>query len=154
MWVRRRAGWLCGGRYFFHKEDFLALNREQEAQGLPAYVNARNTASGSLKQKDSRETAKRKLTAYIYAIVDSEGVELGSEWETLQYLRDMVIQGDQRCSLLPGPWMMRGGGWAPGRRDGTTLPFEIDGLVLKVDSLSQARELGVVGKDPRGGDRL
>lgn len=137
------------GEILFHKEDFLALNREQEAQGLPAYVNARNTASGSLKQKDSRETAKRKLTAYIYAIVDSEGVELDSEWETLQYLRDMgfkVISDAAYCQDLDDV-RRRLDAWEARRDD---LPFEIDGLVLKVDSLPQARELGVVGKDPRG----
>lgn len=137
------------GEILFHKEDFLALNREQEAQGLPAYVNARNTASGSLKQKDSRETAKRKLSTYIYAIVDSDGVDLGSEWETLQYLRDMgfkVITDAAHCQDLDDV-RRRLGAWEARRDD---LPFEIDGLVLKVDSLAQARELGVVGKDPRG----
>ena len=137
------------GEILFHKEDFLALNREQEAHGLPAYVNARNTASGSLKQKDSRETAKRKLTAYIYAIVDSEGVELASEWETLQYLRDLgfnVITDAAHCQDLDDV-IRRLDAWEARRDD---LPFEIDGLVLKVDSHAQARELGVVGKDPRG----
>ena len=137
------------GEILFHKESFLELNREQEAQGLPAYVNARNTASGSLKQKDSRETAKRKLTAYIYAIVDSDGVEPLSEWETLQFLRDMGFNLitdatyfsslDEVILALPT--------WEARRDD---LPFEIDGLVLKVNDLSQSRELGVVGKDPRG----
>ena len=137
------------GEILFHKEAFLELNREQEAQGLPAYVNARNTASGSLKQKDSRETAKRKLTAYIYAIVDSDGVELASEWETLQYLGDMgfkVIPDATLCRNLADA-AGRLSAWEAKRDD---LPFEIDGLVLKVDSQAQARELGVVGKDPRG----
>ncbi|MCY3976603.1 MAG: NAD-dependent DNA ligase LigA [Chloroflexi bacterium] len=147
------------GEILFHKESFLALkrerearNREREARGmkpLQAYVNARNTASGSLKQKDSRETAKRKLTAYIYAIVDSDGVELRSEWETLRYLRDMgfnVITDAAHCQDLDDV-RRRLDAWEARRDD---LPFEIDGLVLKVDSLAQARELGVVGKDPRG----
>ena len=137
------------GEILFHKEHFLELNREQEAQGLPAYINPRNTASGSLKQKDSRETAKRKLTAYIYAIIDSDGIALGSEWDILQYLGEMgfnIITDaslfanlDEAIQALPG--------WEARRDD---LPFEIDGLVLKVNDLSQARELGVVGKDPRG----
>ena len=137
------------GEILFHKDAFLELNREQQAQGLPAYVNARNTASGSLKQKDSRETAKRKLTAYIYAIVESEGAEIQSEWETLQYLRDMgfnVIADAKLCVDLDEA-ARRLPAWESKRDD---LPFEIDGLVLKVDSLAQARELGVVGKDPRG----
>ncbi len=137
------------GEILFHKEHFLELNREQQAQDLPAYINPRNTASGSLKQKDSRETAKRKLTAYIYAIVDSDGLELESEWDILRYLSEMgfnVITDarlranlDEVIQALPG--------WEARRDD---LPFEIDGLVLKVNDLSQARELGVVSKDPRG----
>ena len=137
------------GEILFHKEAFLELNREQEAQDLPAYVNARNTASGSLKQKDSRETAKRKLTAYIYAIIDGDGVDLASEWETLQFLSDMgfnVITEAAHCVDL-AEVARRLPDWEARRDD---LPFEIDGMVLKVDSFAQARELGVVGKDPRG----
>ena len=137
------------GEILFHKADFLALNEEQAAQGLPAYINARNTASGSLKQKDSRETAKRKLTAYIYAIVDSDGPALPSEWETLETLRRLgfnVISDATRCNNLREARQAIAG-WEA-RRD--RLPFEIDGLALKVDDLALARELGVVGKDPRG----
>ncbi len=137
------------GEILFHKDAFLELNQEQEAQGLPAYINARNTASGSLKQKDSRETAKRKLTAYIYDIVDSDGVELQSERETLRFLGAMgfnLITHASRCSDLAEATGQLAG-WEARRDD---LPFEIDGLVLKVDDLSAARELGVAGKDPRG----
>ena len=137
------------GEILFHKEHFLELNRVQEAQGLPAYINARNTASGSLKQKDSRETAKRKLTAYIYSIVDSEGIELRSEWDSLQYLAELgfnLIPDAAYCSGLDEVFAALPA-WEARRDD---LPFEIDGLVLKVDDLALSRELGVVGKDPRG----
>ena len=137
------------GEILFHKDDFMALNREQEAQGLPAYINARNTASGSLKQKDSRETAKRKLTAYIYSIVDSRGLDLQSEWETVAYLRKMgfnIITDTQHYSAL-SKVIQKLPRWEEKRH---RLPFEIDGLVLKIDDLSLARELGIVGKDPRG----
>ena len=136
------------GEVLFHKDSFAELNVEQAAQGLPRYVNARNTASGSLKQKDSRETAKRKLTAYIYSIVASSGIDLASEWESLQLLRELgfniVSEArffdslDAVAEALPA--------WLERRDD---LPFEIDGMVVKVDDLAQARELGVVGKDPR-----
>ncbi len=137
------------GEVLFHKDSFEDLNKEQAAHGLPLYVNARNTASGSLKQKDSRETAKRDLTAYIYSVVDSRGIELTSEWETLQRLKDlgfnMIADAqvfdhlDDLIETLPG--------WLERRNE---LAYEIDGMVLKVDNLAQARELGVVGKDPRG----
>ena len=137
------------GEILFYKEDFAALNREQAEQGLPAYINARNTASGSLKQKDSRQTAQRNLTAYIYAIIDSDGVNLASEWESLDYLRDMgfkVIDDAALCKSLDEARKQLTG-WESRRDD---LPYEIDGLVLKVDDLAIADELGVVGKDPRG----
>ena len=137
------------GEILFHKEDFEALNKEQVAQGLDTYVNARNTASGSLKQKDSRETAKRNLTAYIYSIVDSKGVELETEWDIVGYLRDMgfnVITHAQHYPTLSNI-IQQLPTWEA-KRDG--LPFEIDGLVIKVNDLSHTRELGVVGKDPRG----
>ena len=141
------------GEILFHKDSFLELNREQEAQGLPAYINARNTASGSLKQKDSRQTARRKLTAYVYDIVDSDGVELQSEWEILQYLGAMgfqVISDASLCADLDEA-ARESAAWEARRDD---LPFEIDGMVLKVDDLSAARELGVVGKDPARRHRL
>ena len=136
------------GEILFHKDNFLELNREQEAQGLPAYINARNTASGSLKQKDSRETAKRKLTAYIYAIINSDGLAMQSESEILQYLKAVgfnVITDTSYCSSLDEV-LQSISAWEARRVD---LPFEIDGLVLKVDELSVSRELGVAGKDPR-----
>ena len=136
------------GEILFHKDNFLELNREQEAQGLPAYINARNTASGSLKQKDSRETAKRKLTAYIYAIINSDGLAMQSESEILQYLKAAgfnVITDTSYCSSLDEV-LQSISAWEARRVD---LPFEIDGLVLKVDELSVSRELGVAGKDPR-----
>ncbi len=137
------------GEILFHKDSFAQLNREQQAQGLPAYINARNTASGSLKQKDSRETAKRQLSAYIYAVVASAGLELESEKQTLLLLRRLgfnVVSDASYCASLDEV-IAQLPAWEA-RRD--ALPYEIDGLVLKVDDLAQARALGVVGKDPRG----
>ena len=137
------------GEIVFHKDDFIDLNREQEAQGLPVYINPRNTASGSLKQKDSRETAKRRLTAYIYSIVASSGLDLQSEWETVAYLRKMgfKVMADMQHYPSLSTVMQTLPEWEDKRHQ---LPFEIDGLVLKIDDLAFARELGVVGKDPRG----
>lgn len=137
------------GEILFHKQDFLALNQEQTEQGLPTYVNARNTASGSLKQKDSRETAKRNLTAYIYSIVDSDGLMLDTEWDSVGYLRDMgfnVITHTQHYPTLSNI-IQQLPTWEIQRNE---LEFEIDGLVIKVNDLSLVRELGVSGKDPRG----
>ena len=137
------------GEVLFLKADFEKLNQEQDAKGLPRYVNARNTASGSLKQKDSRITAERALNAYIYSIVDSDGLSLDTEMDVLDFMHEMgfnVIPHIQHYSSLDEliPHLDE---WEKKRND---LPFEIDGLVLKINELAIQRELGIVGKDPRG----
>ncbi len=137
------------GEAFFRKEDFEELNRQQETQKLPRYVNARNTASGTLKQKDSRNTAARPLSACIYDVLAVEGLDLSTQHQLLQTLASFgfpVPQEVEHCAdleallaLLPA-WELR-------RNE---LPFQIDGLAVKVDDLQISQELGVVGKDPRG----
>jgi DNA ligase (NAD+) len=137
------------GEVLFHKADFEALNAQQEAAGLPRYVNARNTASGSLKQKDSRMTAVRPLVAYIYAVLDSVGIVLDKEWDMLAYLRDMGFQIPQESEYYPtlSDIIQQIPAWESRRNQ---LAYEIDGLVIKVNDVRLANELGVVGKDPRG----
>lgn len=136
------------GEVLFHKADFEELNRQQEAAELPRYVNARNTASGTLKQKDSRITASRPLTAYIYSVLDSVGIVLDKEWDMLDYLRDLGFPIPQESEYYPNlsDIIQQLPAWESRRNQ---LPYEIDGLVLKVNDLGIARELGYVGKDPR-----
>jgi DNA ligase (NAD+) len=136
----------------FLKKDFEMLNRRQVEAGLPLYVNARNTASGALKQKDSRITASRPLSAYFYAIVDAVGLDrrvLDSQWDMLGYLRDMGFRIPPGAAQFPtlSDIIQQLPTWESRRH---ALDFEIDGLVIKVNDLRIARELGVVGKDPRG----
>ena len=140
------------GEVLFRKEDFARLNEEQEAQGLPRYINARNTASGALKQKDSRQTATRPLSAFFYAIVDEEtdddNIIPTTQWERLNFLRALGFpiapaaahfpSLDNVCAALTA--------WEE-KRD--SLPYEIDGLVINLDECALSRQLGVVGKNPR-----
>jgi len=138
------------GEILFLKRDFAALNEKQLAEGLPAFVNARNTASGALKQKDPRVTASRALTAYMYGLVAAQGRVPTTQWEFLRYLRDLgflVADGvlrhfDNLDAVIDYVLSFEE------RRH--SLPYEVDGLVIKVDDLATARDLGVVGKDPRG----
>jgi len=137
------------GEILFLKEDFESLNKKQEEQGLPTYVNARNTASGTLKQKDSRITAQRPLTAYIYDIVAIDDVVLDNEWDIVGYLRDLgfnVIPEAQHYPTL-SHIIQQLPTWEKQRND---LPYEIDGLVIKLNDVMAHQELGYVGKDPRG----
>ena len=139
------------GEVLMLKRDFAALNAQRVAEGLTPFVNARNAAAGALKQKDPRVTASRPLTAYCYAILHAEGGDVpATQWETLHYLdalgfrvaHDVIRRFDTLDEVIAyiedfGP-----------RRD--ALPYEVDGLVIKINDLATAHDLGVVGKDPRG----
>jgi DNA ligase (NAD+) len=141
------------GEVMFLKKDFEALNKAQEEAGFPRYINARNTASGTLKQKDSRITAQRPLTAYIYDVVDAGGLSdpsaLDKESHMLDFLRDLGFHIPPESQRYPtiSSIIQQLPTWESRRNN---LQFEIDGLVVKVNHRRIAAELGVVGKDPRG----
>ncbi len=137
------------GEVLFLKKDFEAVNQKQIEAGLPAYVNARNTASGSLKQKDSRMTAARPLTAFIYQVVEVSGKTLENQWDNLRYLRELGFNTSPDAGYFPtlSDVIQQIPTWETRRN---SLEFEIDGVVIKVADLKIARELGIVGKDPRG----
>lgn len=137
------------GEVMFLKKDFEALNEKQKELGLPLYVNARNTASGSLKQKDSRATASRPLTAYLYSIVEIVGNAPRSQWDTLGFLRDLGFHIPPESQHYPAlsDIIQQIPNWISRRNQ---LQYEIDGLVIKINDLRIAGDLGIVGKDPRG----
>lgn len=136
------------GEVFIPISEFEALNRRQEEKGEKTYVNPRNTASGALRQLDPSITANRPLEISVYAIVDVDGVVSSSQWETLNYLKAMgfpVSDLNVHCPNLD--CVLREYELWLERRD--RIDFEVDGLVVKINDLSLAESLGVVGKDPR-----
>jgi len=144
------------GEILFLKHDFVALNERQREAGLPLYVNARNTASGTLKQKDSRITASRPLICYLYDIVEMSAddvngtlIQLPTQQKMLDYMRDMGFFIPPESHLYPtlSHIIQQIPTWIE-KRD--KLDFEIDGLVIKVNDRKIYAELGIVGKDPRG----
>ncbi len=137
------------GEVMLLKKDFDAINERQVELGLPVYINARNTASGTLKQKDSRITATRPLTAYLYTVVESVGITLDKQWDMLEYMRDMGFQIAPGSAYYPtiNDIIQQIPTWESHRNQ---LDFEIDGVVIKVNNLRVVQELGIVGKDPRG----
>ncbi len=140
------------GEVMFLKKDFEALNARQIEQELPVFINARNAASGALKQKDSRITRSRTLTAFFYSIVEVVGLSgktLDKQWDMLEFLRDMGFKIPPEAALYPtiNHIIQQIPNWESRRND---LDYEIDGVVIKVNDLRIARELGIVGKDPRG----
>ena len=132
---------------FISLKDFERLNQELAEKGEKVYQNPRNTAAGSLRQLDSALVAQRPLTILSYAIVTDN--PKNSQWETLQYLKRLgfpVSDFSLRCENLE-EMIACTRGWLE-KRD--KIPFDIDGVVIKLDDLRLADELGFVGKDPRG----
>ena len=138
------------GEAFIPIREFERLNQQLEEAGQKTYLNPRNTAAGSLRQLDPALTASRPLTLLVYQIIYSEGGKIPtSQWELLQYLKglgfpvtDVARQFKDIDSAIAytETWNTR--------RD--ELSYEADGMVIKIDDLNVAAELGVVGKDPRG----
>jgi DNA ligase (NAD+) len=134
------------GEVFMTLENFEVLNRRQEAQGKPPFANPRNAAAGSIRQLDPRITASRPLTIYLYGV--GEGGELyESHSAMLDALKsyglranpyqvhdsiETVIEECERCAA-----------------ERESLPYQIDGVVVKVDSREQQRALGTVARAPR-----
>lgn len=126
---------------------FQQLNEQQQAKGLPPYANPRNTASGSLKLQDSSEVAKRPLAALIYAVVSPvEGVT--THFDALQAARTWgfdVPASSAFCADLAQVHAFIAH-WEVKRHE---LPYETDGIVIKVNELRQQEELGYTAKAPR-----
>ncbi|MCX6025662.1 MAG: NAD-dependent DNA ligase LigA [Chloroflexi bacterium] len=138
------------GEAFYPLAEFEALNARQAAAGEKVFVNPRNAASGALRQLDSRLTAARPLDLLCYAIVAIEGAAApATQWQTLTYLRELgfpVSDRAARCANVEEALQA----YTRAAVEREALPFEADGLVIKLDDLALASSLGVVGKDPRG----
>ncbi len=137
------------GEVFFTKKDFEALNKRQAAAGEQIYQTARNTAAGTLRQLDPSITAARPLTLFVYNIVAAEGKVPGTQWDTLQFLKDLgfpVAPESTLCANIDEV-LATYTKWKDSR---AKLPYEIDGMVVKLNDLGLAADLGFVGKDPRG----
>jgi DNA ligase (NAD+) len=144
------ANLVIRGEVFIPIEDFAKLNRQLEEAGAKTYLNPRNTAAGSLRQLDPALTASRPLTLLVYQIVHSEGGPVPThQWEVLEYLKALdfpVTDIARRFDTLESA-IEYTETWKDSRDD---LPYETDGMVIKIDDLELAGDLGFVGKDPRG----
>jgi DNA ligase (NAD+) len=130
-------------------KDFEELNQHLADAGEKIYLNPRNTAAGSLRQLDPNLTASRPLTLLTYAIVASEGATPRTQWDTLALLRDLGFPVTTEARLCPDIDSAIAACEA-GIKLRDQLPFEADGMVIKINDLTLAADLGVVGKDPRG----
>jgi DNA ligase (NAD+) len=137
------------GEVYIAVKDFIKLNQRLEEAGERTYLNPRNTAAGSLRQLDPGLTAERPLTLLVYSIITSANPIPVTQWETLEYLKSLGFPVTKDASLqMDLASAMQACEQAIQKRD--QLPYEADGMVIKVNDLDLATNLGVVGKDPRG----
>lgn len=136
------------GECFMPKHSFQALNEERQAQGDAVFANPRNAAAGSLRQLDPRLAAKRQLDVFLYSIGELNGKDIASQSDGLTYLQQIglkVNQEWQRCATIDDV-LAYIHTYTEKRKE---LPYEIDGIVIKVNDLSQQEALGFTAKSPR-----
>jgi DNA ligase (NAD+) len=136
------------GEIYLPIAAFARLNEERAAQGLATFMNPRNSAAGSLRQRDSSQTAGRPLALWTYAIGVREGLELESHSQALAWLgahgfrvNPLTAHHDDVDSVVAACLEL-------GEKR-AELDYDIDGVVVKVDGYSEQELLGVVGRDPR-----
>ena len=136
------------GEVFLPLEAFRRVNREREEAGLPLFANPRNSAAGSLKQLDPRITASRPLEFVCHGTGEIHGARFATHWETLQALAHLGLRPVPRSRVLDSlDAVVALFAELDGARD--DLPFEIDGLVVKVNDLDLQRRLGEISRSPR-----
>lgn len=141
------ARFFMRGEIFLTRKNFDKINIRREEQGLDLFMNPRNTASGSLKMQDSAEVRKRRLSSFLYQFI-AEEMPAKTHWELLQKTKSwgFRISNEARlCTTLEEVknFIVH---WETERHQ---LPFDIDGIVVKVNDLSQQRTLGYTAKSPR-----
>lgn len=136
------------GEVYMPKEAFLELVRQQEAEGKPLPKNPRNAAAGSLRQKDSAITAKRGLSLFVFNVQQIRGKTLTGHKESLDYLKNLGFPTSPRYDLFGDIEGVLGEIRTIGEMR-TDFSFDIDGAVVKVDSLAERSTLGSTNKYPR-----
>jgi DNA ligase (NAD+) len=136
------------GEVYMPLPGFRAANEQLAAEGKATWPNPRNAAAGSLRQKDSSITAARPLSIWVYGVGAREGLVLEAHWQTLQWLRDhgfptnpfaQRLESIDAVAELVREWELRR----------AELDYEIDGIVVKVDSYAQQERLGALHQRPR-----
>ncbi|GAB1418162.1 NAD-dependent DNA ligase LigA [Bacteroidales bacterium] len=135
------------GEIFFMHENFDALNQQRADEGQPSFANPRNAAAGTLKLQDSAEVARRKLDARLYHLV-GENLPFLSHYESLNAARSWGFPISHQMALCHNADDIFEfiNDWKNGRHE---LPFDIDGIVIKVNRFDQQQQLGSTAKSPR-----
>ncbi len=135
------------GEAFMRREDFDAMNRQRSAAGERPFINPRNATAGTLKLQDPKLVAQRPMHFFSYALFTSD-TRLKSHAENLETLRSLglpVNEHGKRCRDIESVIAF----WRSWEEKRETLPYDIDGVVIKVNSIRQQELLGTIAKSPR-----
>jgi DNA ligase (NAD+) len=136
------------GEVVMNKADFEMLNRDRADKGESLFANPRNAAAGSLRQLDSKITASRSLMFVAYGVSDAAALDVDSQFEILDRLSSLgfkVNPNRKKCQGIDDVWDFVT--YMQEKRE--TLPYEIDGVVIKVDSIYDQEALGIKARSPR-----
>ncbi|MDD4754223.1 MAG: NAD-dependent DNA ligase LigA [Desulfitobacteriaceae bacterium] len=136
------------GEAFMPKKAFLKLNEEREEAGESVFANPRNAAAGSLRQLDPKVAASRQLQVFSYQVLYSPEIDLAEHEKALEFLEEQgfLVNPQRLVSRSMEEVIQYIENWTEKRHQ---LPYEIDGMVIKVNSLTQHRQLGATAKAPR-----
>ena len=136
------------GEVYMPKAEFARINAEREEAGLPLYANPRNSGAGSLRQLDPSITASRRLSAWCYILLEDDGPASGSQTAALERLQALgfPVQPDYASDLDIEGVIDFAERWREPRHE---LPYETDGVVVKVDDSAKQARLGMVSRAPR-----
>jgi len=136
------------GEIYMPRAEFARFNEEQAARGEKVYANPRNFAAGSLRQLDPAVTATRPLRLWAYQVLAHEGLEARTQWEILERLRALGFPVSPECKRAAtiDEVAAHCAAFAAQREE---LPYETDGMVVKIDALDVQERLGAVGNAPR-----
>ena len=136
------------GECYMPKSSFESLNAAAEANGKSGFANPRNAAAGSLRQKDPQVTAHRDLSTFVYAVGDERKLALDTQWDLLQWLKRAGFHVNPDIELVHSAEEVHAFCERLLERR-NALPYEIDGVVVKVNSFAQQEAMGYTARAPR-----
>lgn len=136
------------GECYMPKSGFESLNAAAEANGKSGFANPRNAAAGSLRQKDPQVTAHRDLSTFVYAVGDEHKLALDTQWDLLQWLKRAGFHVNPDIELVHSAEEVHAFCERSLERR-NALPYEIDGVVVKVNSFAQQEAMGYTARAPR-----
>ncbi len=136
------------GEIYMSKKSFESLNQEREQKGLSLFANPRNAAAGSVRQLDSKIASSRKLDCFIYHLPEAEKYNIKTQKEALEFMKDLGFPVNPNIQLVNNVdelfnYIEK---WTKKRND---LPYEIDGIVIKLNDFTDQQKVGYTSKHPK-----